>query len=88
MGDNSDACLTSDLSLTVIIDGTDTSVFNRLLDDGCTITGRIVALAESARTHGAFVSGVAHLTNELRKRGVISNNERSAIQKAAAQSGW
>ena len=38
VGDNADACDTSDLSLTVVVDGTDTFVLNELFDDGCTIT--------------------------------------------------
>ncbi|MCB1276686.1 MAG: hypothetical protein KDL09_08905 [Prosthecobacter sp.] len=88
VGDNADACDTSDLSLTVVIDGTDTFVFNELFDDGCTITDLIVDLAASAGNHGAFVSGVAHLTNDLKGQGVITNKEKAVIQKAAAQSSW
>ena len=87
VGDNADACDTSDLSLTVVIGGQDTFVFNELFEDGCTITDLIVGLASSAGNHGAFVSGVAHLTNDLKSRGVITNKEKAAIQKAAAQSG-
>ena len=88
MGDNADACYTSDLSPTVVVDGTYTFVLNELFDDGCTITDLIVGLAASAGNHGAFVSGVAQLTNDLRKSGVITNKEKAAIQKAAAQSSW
>jgi len=87
VGDNADACDTSDLSLTVVIGGQDTFVFNELFEDGCTITDLIVGLASSAGNHGAFVSGVAHLTNDLKSRGVITNKEKAAIQKTAAQSG-
>ncbi|HBJ87351.1 MAG TPA: hypothetical protein DDZ88_26540 [Verrucomicrobiales bacterium] len=87
VGDNADACDTSDLSLTVVIGGQDTFVFNELFEDGCTITDLINGLAGAAGNHGAFVSSVAHLTNDLKSRGVITNKEKAAIQKAAAQSG-
>lgn len=87
VGDNADACDTSDLSLTVVIGGQDTFVFNELFEDGCTITDLIVGLASSAGNHGAFLSSVAHLTNDLKSRGVITNKEKAAIQKVAAQSG-
>lgn len=88
VGDNADACDQSDLSTTVVIDGIDTFVYNELYSDGCTLTDLITALANSAANHGAFVSGVAHLTNDLKKNGFINNKDKSAIQKAAAQSNW
>jgi|GEM_PF-6573339 len=87
VGNNADACDTSDLSLTVVIGGQDTFVLNELFKDGCTITDLINKLADAGGSHGAFVSSVAHLTNDLKGSGVITNKEKAAIQKAAAQSG-
>ena len=35
--------------------------------------------------HGEFVSSVSHLTNSLKKNGIISGNEKGKIQKCAAK---
>lgn len=83
--DDVDECLESDLSDTVVIDGIDTGVPNSLFDTGCTISDLIEDLAEEALTHGDFVNGVAHLTNSLKKLGVITGPQKGAIQSAAAQ---
>ena len=37
-------------------------------------------------THGNFVSCVSHLTNDLKKAGIISGKEKGAIQRCAARS--
>lgn len=83
--DDVDACFDSDLSQTVVIDGCDSSVANMLFDDGCTIADLIDELASSASNHGDFVSAVAHLTNDLKKDGVISGEEKGMIQSCGAE---
>jgi hypothetical protein len=36
-----------------------------------------------ASNHGGFVSCVAHLTNDLKKSGVITNQQKGDIQSCA-----
>jgi hypothetical protein len=83
--DEVDECPDSDLTGTVVIDGSDTGVENRLLDNGCTISDRIAECAENTRNHGEFVSNVSHLTNNLKKTGIISGREKGKIQSCAAK---
>ena len=80
-----DTCANSDLTATIVIDGCDTGVTNALLPDGCTMADKIAELASSARNHGEFVSGVAHLTNGWNEEGLITGQEKGRIQKCAAQ---
>ncbi len=84
--DELDACVGSDLSPTVVIDGCDTGVANPLFDTGCTISDLIQNCADGASNHGKFVSCVAHLTNSLKKQGVITGAQKGAIQSCAAGS--
>jgi hypothetical protein len=70
----------------LIIGGVDTGIANTLFADGCTLGDRINAIARSARNHGDFVSGVAHLLNDLRNAAIISDVEKGIIQRAAARS--
>ena len=83
--DDSDACPASDLAPTVVIDSCDSGAENDLLSDGCTITDRIDACAASAVTHEDFTGCVAHLNNDLRDQGAITNKEKGAIQKCAGK---
>jgi len=53
--------------------------------DVSTISDLIVACAEGARNHGKFVSCVSHLTNQLKKVGTITGQQKGAIQSCAAQ---
>ena len=46
----------------------------------------VSGIETGARNHGAFVSGVAHLTNSLKSAGLISGAQKGAIQSAAAHS--
>jgi hypothetical protein len=84
--DAADECNASDLGETVEIDGQDTGVANALFTNGCTMSDLISAAAEAARNHGGFVSAVAHLGNDWRRDGIVTNAERAAIQRAAAHS--
>jgi uncharacterized membrane protein len=85
ISDANDACPNSDLSPTVVVDGCDSGVDNALDGDGCTISDLIAEVAAGASNHGGFVSGVAHLLNDLKKAGVISGRDQGAIQRCAAQ---
>jgi hypothetical protein len=80
-----DECPHSDLSATVIIDGCNTEVPNTLFPSGCTIADLITACAEDSRNHGQFVRCVAHVTNDLKKDGIITGQQKGAIQSCAAQ---
>ncbi len=75
----------SDLSVTVVIGDCDSGVANLLFDDGCTISDLIAECAAGANNHGQFVSCVAQLTNGLKQEGIISGQEKGAIQSCAAQ---
>lgn len=85
--DDADACVNSILSTTVSINGNDSGVANTLDEAGCSLADTFDAACSeaAARNHGQFVSCVAHTGNDLRKAGVISNKERSALVKAAAR---
>lgn len=83
--DDTDACPSSDLAPTIVIDGCDSGVGNLLQTDGCTLSDLIGQIAAAASNHGDFVSGVAHLTNEWKQGGLISGSEKGAIQSCAAQ---
>ncbi len=83
--DYQDNCVNSDLSSTVVIGDCDSGVFNTLLPTGCTITDRIAECAAGVKNHGKFISCVAHLTNALKKDGVITGKEKGAIESCAAQ---
>ena len=75
----------SDLSPTVVIDGCDSEVANILLPTGCSLSDEIAMCAASAGNHGKFVSCVSHMTNDLKKDGIITGKEKGAIQSCAAQ---
>ncbi len=83
--DDDDACPESDLSPTVVIDGCDSGVDNTLGDDGCTISDLIGECAAGVRNHGQFVRCVSHLTNDLKKAGVITGADKGAIMSCAGQ---
>ena len=84
--DCGDACEQSNLLPTVVVDGCDSGVANLQLEQACTIADRVAECAAEASNHGRFVACVSHLTNDIRKEGVISAGERSAIVTCAAQS--
>ena len=84
--DDEDACPVSDLSETVVIDGCDSGVTNHLATNGCTISDDIAECAANAGNHGMFISCVTRTTQLLLKAGVISGNEKDAIQRCAAES--
>lgn len=85
--DDVDACDISNLTATVVIDGCDSRADNDLLANGCTISDGIAACAASAITHEDFTGCVAHLTNDLKNQGSLSNKEGGDIRKCAGKAG-
>ena len=70
---------------TVVIDGSDSGVPNYIFADGTTFSDKIADCAAHATNHGQFVSCVAHLLNEWRRAGLITEAQRRAIMNCAAQ---
>ena len=68
---------------TVIIDGYDTGVENRLNDEK-PISEHLALCEENANNHGQYVKCVAHLTRKMRRAKVLDKHERRKILKAAA----
>jgi hypothetical protein len=73
----------SNFSPTVVIGGCDSGVPNTFFLSGCTISDLVAHCAAGAGNHGAFASCVAHLTNDLKKAGVITGAQKDAIQSCA-----
>jgi hypothetical protein len=69
----------------VVIDGCDTGVADQVLSDGSTISGGIAGCAATASNHGEFVKCVSHLTNDLKKAGYITGEEKGSIVSCAAK---
>jgi len=84
VADEADCSVHSNFAPTIVIDGENTGVANILFSNGCTTADLIAQIQGGASNHGQFVSDVSHLTNVLKDAGVLSNNDRSAIQTAAA----
>jgi PA domain-containing protein len=82
--DDVDCSVHSILTPTIVIDGENTGVVNLLFSSGCTTSDLIAKIHDEAGNHGEFVSGVSHLTNELKDSGLISGKDKGAIQSAAA----
>ncbi|MGH8502164.1 MAG: thrombospondin type 3 repeat-containing protein [Gammaproteobacteria bacterium] len=80
-----DSCPESDLSTTVVVGDCESGVTNVSAGSGCTISDLNADCAENASNHGDFVSCVAHQLNDLKTRGVISGQQKGAIQNCAAQ---
>ena len=69
---------------TIVIKDFDTGVTDKLYG-GQLISQRVAYCADEARNHGKFVSCVAHVTNELKREGVITEEDKDALQSCAAQ---
>jgi len=83
--DDTDACPSSNLEPTIVIDGCDSGVGNPLRPNGCTLSDGIGQLVVGARNHGEFVSGVSQFTEALKRDGVIGGQDTGAIQACAAR---
>lgn len=68
---------------TVVIDGQDTGVENRLHEEQ-TISERLEKCSENAKNHGQYVRCIALMTRKLRKAEVLTREEGQNIIKAAA----
>ena len=86
--DGVDTCPQSDIEATIIIDGCGSGVENQIFDDGCTMSDIIKQCAFGAIDHGEFVSCVSHITNNWKKDGLISGEEKSFIMSCAVQSSF
>jgi hypothetical protein len=84
--DGDDACVRSNLTPTVVIDGCDSGTPNLLDTNGCTFSDDIAEAAAGAKNHGDFVSSVAKLMNGAKKAGLISGLRRGAVVSCAAGS--
>jgi len=82
--DGLDSCLGSDQHTTVVIGGCDSGTPNTVFANGCRISDQVMACAQGAKNHGAWVSCVAHVTNDLKKDGTITGAQKGAIQSCAA----
>lgn len=69
------------------IDGCETGVMDRLLDNGQLLSA-VVAQCEAGppKNHGQYVKCVSHTLNDLKKNGEISAKEKGKIQRCAAKS--
>jgi hypothetical protein len=83
--DDVDECPNSDLSATVVIDGCNSGVANTLFPSGCAISDVVAACAEGASNKGQFARCVSHATNDLKKAGTITGQQKNAIQSCAEQ---
>ncbi len=79
-----DLTVTGIPACTVIIDGCDSGVPNKLTPSGSLMSCDIAACAASAENHGQFVSCVAALTNAWKAAGLITGAQKGAIQSCAA----
>jgi hypothetical protein len=85
VADDEDCNPNSDVRPTIIIGGIDTGVPNTVFENGCSMADLIAQLAASAGNHGQFVSAVANLTNQWVEQGLITGQQKGAIQSAAAR---
>ena len=70
---------------TVVIDGCDSGVANQTLDSGKTFNDLIGEAADGVKNHGAFVKQVAKMTNDWKKDGLISGEDKGKILSCAAR---
>lgn len=81
-----DAYPQSDMKATVCIGDCDSTVPNRVLDNGATFMDLINTAQADPETHGDFVSAVSHLANEWKDAGLISGKDKGKITSCAAHS--
>lgn len=68
----------------IVIGDFDTGIIDKQYE-GQLISERIDECEKQAKNHGKYVSCVAHLTNELKRAGIITEEEKDVIQGCAAQ---
>ena len=84
--DSSDACPTSTLGATVIIEGCNTGVPNKFASAGCTITDAITACAASSADHAIFTGCVLNATTRMKNTGLITGLQQINISRCAIAS--
>ena len=85
VADDEDCNPNSDVRPTIVLCDINSGVPNTLFANGCTMADLIAELAESASNHGAFVSAVANLTNQWVTDGLMTGQQKGAVQSAAAR---
>ena len=83
--DDEDCTASSDRRPTIVIGGIDTGVPNTLFPSGCTMSDLLSQLKASAANQGAYVSAVAHLTNQWVAADLLTGAQKGAIQSAATR---
>jgi type 1 glutamine amidotransferase len=83
--DASAGCAAPDARSTVWMLDKNTGVANHADAGGCTVND-LIDDERSWENHGAFVSNVADVVNELRKAGVVNDSESDQLKQAAGES--
>lgn len=83
--DDEDCNANSIVTPTIVLGGIDTGVANLVFPGGCTSADQIATIKAGAGNHGAYVSGVAALTNTWKNTNLITGREKGAVQSAAAR---
>jgi len=77
------------ISGTVIIEGNDSGVADRPDANGVPLSSLVeaqsVLCGTDVRNHGAYVSCMAHFLEDLEESGLITDDEKDALQSAAAR---
>jgi hypothetical protein len=85
VADDEDCNPNSDTSPTIRIALIDTGVPNTLFPNGCTMSDLLKDLKAAATIHGDYVSSVSLLTNQWVADGLITGDQKGAIESAAAR---
>ena len=83
-GGGFDDCPVSDTATTVTVAGCETEVPNIMFNNGCTLSDLLGLCAESAASHGDYVSCVASVANGVNQGGGISGAHKGRIQSCVA----
>jgi hypothetical protein len=87
VNDDVDAVPTSIMGGSLVIQGCNTGVENRVMPDGTTLMDAVGAMtAAYVGNHGGFVTAVTQAANQWKDAGIISGREKGAITACAAQS--
>ena len=81
--DDIDSCAHGDARPVIAIGDCDTGVPNTMFQGGCSIADKLAEIKSTSKNHGQYVSGVAHYTDDLMKQGLISGDQKGAIQACA-----
>lgn len=84
--DDADACATGDVRPTVIIDGCDSGAPNLRFAGGCTLADELKKIRDGGRNHGQTVSESGKLLNQLMKDGLLTGQQKGAIEACVARS--